>query len=296
MQAHGLNSSADESTMLPAGCLFSAAFGLPAISTGKERDTESGNDYFGARYYASTMGRFLSPDWSAKEEPVPYAKLDNPQTLNLYNYMRNNPLAGVDADGHCAEDACVGETVVGLGILAYGAVAGLQAYDSTPAGQRSIETFTSAASSAISNAVSNVKSFFSSQSSSSTPTTTTTTTDKPSAAPLPDDANVVRGGSGAPGGGNSPEGIEAGTGTHPSGVTGFSAESAPGKSVGELSKGIPNGQVGCCTVGQVRAAGGDVIPTSGKSPDHVTVTGLTPSTASKLLTPTIRNPSKDQQQ
>jgi hypothetical protein len=47
------------------------------------------------------MGRFLSPDWSAKEEPVPYAKLDNPQTLNLYPYMRNNPLGGVDSDGHC---------------------------------------------------------------------------------------------------------------------------------------------------------------------------------------------------
>ena len=69
--------------------------------TGKERDTESGNDYFGARYYASSMGRFMSPDWSAKEEPVPYAKLDNPQTLNLYAYMRNNPLGGVDPDGHC---------------------------------------------------------------------------------------------------------------------------------------------------------------------------------------------------
>jgi RHS repeat-associated protein len=35
-------------------------------STGKERDSESGNDYFGARYYASTMGRFMSPDWAAK--------------------------------------------------------------------------------------------------------------------------------------------------------------------------------------------------------------------------------------
>jgi RHS repeat-associated protein len=116
-----------------------------ALFTGKERDAESGNDYFGARYYASSMGRFLSPDWSAKAEPLPYAKLDNPQTLNLYNYMRNNPLTEVDADGHCAEDACVGETVVGIGILAYGAVAGLQAYESTPAGQRSMETFTSAA-------------------------------------------------------------------------------------------------------------------------------------------------------
>jgi len=43
--------------------------------TGKERDTESGNDYFDARYYSSNLGRFMSPDWSAKEEPVPYARL-----------------------------------------------------------------------------------------------------------------------------------------------------------------------------------------------------------------------------
>jgi len=68
--------------------------------TGKERDTESGNDYFEARYYSSAMGRFMSPDWSAKEEPVPYAKLDDPQTLNLYVYVGNNPMTRVDADGH----------------------------------------------------------------------------------------------------------------------------------------------------------------------------------------------------
>ena len=47
------------------------------------------------------MGRFLSPDWSAKVEPVPYAKLDNPQSLNLYTYVGNNPLIHIDADGHC---------------------------------------------------------------------------------------------------------------------------------------------------------------------------------------------------
>ncbi|MGA2350370.1 MAG: RHS repeat-associated core domain-containing protein [Terracidiphilus sp.] len=68
--------------------------------TGKERDTESGNDYFEARYYSSAMGRFLSPDWSAQEEPVPYAKLDNPQTLNLYSYVQNNPLTSTDPTGH----------------------------------------------------------------------------------------------------------------------------------------------------------------------------------------------------
>jgi RHS repeat-associated protein len=68
--------------------------------TGKERDTESGLDYMFARYYNSATGRFLSPDWSAKTEPVPNSKLENPQTLNLYAYVGNNPLVKVDPDGH----------------------------------------------------------------------------------------------------------------------------------------------------------------------------------------------------
>jgi hypothetical protein len=46
------------------------------------------------------MGRWLSPDWSVKVEPVPYAKLDNPQSLNLYSYVFNNPLTLLDPDGH----------------------------------------------------------------------------------------------------------------------------------------------------------------------------------------------------
>jgi RHS repeat-associated protein len=74
--------------------------GVGSRSTGKERDVESGNDYMFARYYNSATGRFLSPDWSAKEEPVPYAKLDNPQSLNLYSYVYNNPLGKADPDGH----------------------------------------------------------------------------------------------------------------------------------------------------------------------------------------------------
>lgn len=73
----------------------------PLHFTGKERDAESGNDYFGARYYAATIGRFMSPDWSSEPEPVPYAELSDPQTLNLYSYGRDNPLTMVDPDGHC---------------------------------------------------------------------------------------------------------------------------------------------------------------------------------------------------
>jgi RHS repeat-associated protein len=68
--------------------------------TGKERDSETNLDYFGARYYASNMGRWMSPDWSAAPQPVPYAHLDNPQTLNLYAYVDNNPASQIDADGH----------------------------------------------------------------------------------------------------------------------------------------------------------------------------------------------------
>jgi RHS repeat-associated protein len=62
--------------------------------TGKERDTESGNDYFPARYYASSMGRFMSPD--------PYNgsyDTSNPQSMNRYVYAMNNPLSNIDPSG-----------------------------------------------------------------------------------------------------------------------------------------------------------------------------------------------------
>jgi RHS repeat-associated protein len=51
--------------------------------TGKERDSETGNDDFGARYYSSQFGRWTSPDWSGAPSTVPYAELVNPQSLNL---------------------------------------------------------------------------------------------------------------------------------------------------------------------------------------------------------------------
>jgi RHS repeat-associated protein len=68
--------------------------------TGKERDAETGLDYFGARYFSAAQGRWTSPDWSAVPQPVPYATLSNPQSLNLYQYVLNNPLSQKDDDGH----------------------------------------------------------------------------------------------------------------------------------------------------------------------------------------------------
>ena len=69
--------------------------------TGKERDSESGLDEFGARYYSSAWGRFMIPDWAAKPATVPYANFGNPQSLNLYSYVQNNPTTVGDLDGHC---------------------------------------------------------------------------------------------------------------------------------------------------------------------------------------------------
>jgi RHS repeat-associated protein len=75
--------------------------------TGKERDAESGLDNFGARYYASNMGRFMGPDFNDSPDPVPYADFTNPQSLNLYSYAYNNPLTNMDADGHVGtSDTC----------------------------------------------------------------------------------------------------------------------------------------------------------------------------------------------
>lgn len=76
---------------------YSVADGVRQKFTGKERDSETGLDYFLARYRSSTQGRFISADSFA-------GTIEKPQTLNLYIYVDNNPLALVDPTGHYAED------------------------------------------------------------------------------------------------------------------------------------------------------------------------------------------------
>ena len=68
--------------------------------TGKKRDIETGLDYFGARYYSNGLGRWISADWSATPIPVPYADLTDPQSLNLYGFVRGLPTTKADVDGH----------------------------------------------------------------------------------------------------------------------------------------------------------------------------------------------------
>jgi RHS repeat-associated protein len=78
---------------------------------GEERDTETGNDDFGARYYSNRFGRWLSADWSAVPVPVPYANLANPQTLNLYSMVADDPESFADLDGHCCDGDGIGDTI-----------------------------------------------------------------------------------------------------------------------------------------------------------------------------------------
>ena len=75
---------------------YSADVGVTQLFTGKERDSETGLDYFGARYFSGAQGRFTSPDVIN----LTSARLLNPSnTLNKYVYAANNPLKYVDPDG-----------------------------------------------------------------------------------------------------------------------------------------------------------------------------------------------------
>jgi RHS repeat-associated protein len=95
--------------------------------SGKERDSESGLDNFGARYDSSSLGRFMTPDWAARPTAVPYAVFGDPQSLNLYGYVRNDPVSRADLDGHAAEADAIKNmadvSMFGYGFWGMGAVA-----------------------------------------------------------------------------------------------------------------------------------------------------------------------------
>ena len=92
---------------------YTTGDGVRQQFTKKERDVETGLDYFEARYYSSIQARFTSPDEFsggpdefyefhdlASQNPTFYADLTDPQSLNKYQYGYNNPLLYIDPDGH----------------------------------------------------------------------------------------------------------------------------------------------------------------------------------------------------
>ncbi len=98
-----------QATFLPFGQEYDPQMGtnnykftlrLRSGQAGQERDPESGLDYFGARYYASSVGRFTIPD-----PLMASARASNPQTWNRYTYALNNPLRFVDPLGLFASPA-----------------------------------------------------------------------------------------------------------------------------------------------------------------------------------------------
>jgi RHS repeat-associated protein len=80
---------------------YSVGDGVRQKFTQKERDNETGLDFFEARYYASSQGRFTSAD------PIVITgdRLIDPQEINLYNYARNNPLRFTDPSGEDIDDS-----------------------------------------------------------------------------------------------------------------------------------------------------------------------------------------------
>ncbi len=85
-----------------------SAFSLSNRYTDQVLDEETGLYYYNARYYDPELGRFIQPDTIV---PDP----GNPQALNRYTYVNNNPLKYVDPTGHFWEAIIVG-VIVGAAI------------------------------------------------------------------------------------------------------------------------------------------------------------------------------------
>ncbi|QDU34187.1 tRNA(Glu)-specific nuclease WapA precursor [Poriferisphaera corsica] len=83
-----------------------AAYNLSNRYTDQVFDEDTGLYYYNSRYYDPELGRFIQPD-----SIVP--KTDDPQTLNRYSYVNNNPFKYVDPTGHFIIEAIVIGAIVG---------------------------------------------------------------------------------------------------------------------------------------------------------------------------------------
>jgi len=98
----------------PFGELIGSGTATTRKFTGHQRDTESNLDFFGARYFAPIMGRFMSPDPLQGSA----SHLKSPQRWNRYAYTQNNPLNRVDIGGYF--DIHIHETITGAALRSPG--------------------------------------------------------------------------------------------------------------------------------------------------------------------------------
>jgi RHS repeat-associated protein len=272
---------------------------------GKERDTETGNDDFGARYYSNRFGRWLSADWSAVPVAVPYANLTNPQTLNLYAMVADDPESFADLDGHCCWDEVKG-AAIGIWNVASGVA--VSTYETAKAYANALDKGgePGLAVAAISNAVDTLE---------SAKDSVTTAADAYSSKGASGVANqvldqgeqgamqmvteaVVTGGVGAsvmvdgvtPQRWGAPDSnivVRGGQSPMPPAGTKFSG--SQGATLEDAAQGVPHGNIRQSTAGDIRKAGGSVrskpeLTKGGKmNPKHVNIREGTkkPSTFSK---------------
>lgn len=242
--------------------------------TSKERDAETGLDYFDARYFSAAQGRFTSPDeftggavdaftggQVGVPGPLPYADITNPQSLNKYAYVMNSPLRYTDPQGHCA-----------------GALAPICMAGNTPIGQRitsiissNAEKFAVGAFAILSGAMGAIAEAHNNYSVGTpdfqggpnpeimTQNSGAAVNDMHAPGDVPDRGVIVRGGQAE---------------MPPAGTT-FSG--SQGSTTSEAGKGVPHGTIRESTAGAILAGGGSVTvkPDPTKSgtlnPQHVNV-------------------------
>ena len=280
---------------------------------GQEFDASTGLSYLNARYYDGNRGQFLSQDpvfWSQNQN------LPDPQSLNSYSYAGNNPINWSDPTGLFTKDSPANivrnlmESVFNLTASISSLVNNLvrnPVESVQSAGQRINSVIAhpgvavrGIADGTIQDAKSAVSGILSGDDATQERGISqailfagSLIAPQGRAARIADDALVVRGGGLM---NQSAVRIEKQIAiSQATGYNGFSVQCSNACTnlgqVGDLGQYLKNNQLSVTTAATIRAVGGDVIPTPGKSPFHATTVNLSGETASQLPWLVIDNPN-----